>query len=38
MGLMSLAAGAGSIVTLSANGHDEKEAVEELTKFIEDEN
>ncbi|KQL53091.1 phosphocarrier protein Chr [Heyndrickxia shackletonii] len=38
MGLMSLAAGAGSIVTLSANGHDEKEAVEELKKFIEDEN
>ncbi|MBS4174035.1 HPr family phosphocarrier protein [Bacillus sp. FJAT-49736] len=38
MGLMSLAAGAGAIVTLSASGHDEKEAVHQLTKFIEDEN
>lgn len=38
MGLMSLAAGAGSLITLSAEGHDEKEAVEELAKFIEKEN
>lgn len=38
MGLMSLAAGTGSIVTLSANGHDENEAILELTKFIENEN
>lgn len=35
MGLMSLAAGAGSLLTLSAVGHDEKEAVKELAKFIE---
>ncbi|MGE8206598.1 HPr family phosphocarrier protein [Heyndrickxia sp. NPDC080065] len=34
MGLMSLAAGAGSIITLSAIGNDEKVAVEELAKFI----
>jgi catabolite repression HPr-like protein len=38
MGLMSLAAGTGSLVTLSANGSDEKEAVEELVKFIENDN
>ncbi|GIN85384.1 HPr-like protein Crh [Heyndrickxia sporothermodurans] len=35
MGLMSLAAGAGSLITLSAVGHDEEAAVEELAKFIE---
>lgn len=37
MGLMSLAAGVGSVITLSANGSDEKEAVEGLAKFVEDE-
>ncbi|MBU5212091.1 HPr family phosphocarrier protein [Heyndrickxia oleronia] len=37
MGLMSLAAGVGSVITLSANGSDEKEAVEGLAKFVENE-
>ncbi|HEY4552495.1 MAG TPA: HPr family phosphocarrier protein [Bacillaceae bacterium] len=35
MGLMSLAAGTGSIVKLIAEGHDEEEAVEALSAFIE---
>jgi catabolite repression HPr-like protein len=34
MGLMSLAVGTGSEVTLSAVGHDEAEALEALEKFI----
>lgn len=37
MGLMSLAAGVGSVITLSASGSDEKEAVESLAKFVENE-
>ncbi len=37
MGLMSLAAGVGSVITLSASGSDEKEAVEGLAKFVENE-
>lgn len=37
MGLMSLALGTGSLVVLSAMGHDEQEAVEKLTTFIEQE-
>lgn len=37
MGLMSLAAGAGTTIIISADGHDEEEAVNALTKFIENE-
>lgn len=37
MGLMSLAIGSGSLVQLSAEGHDENEAVEELAKYIQQE-
>lgn len=37
MGLMSLAAGVGSVITLSASGSDEKEAVESLAEFVENE-
>lgn len=37
MGLMSLALGSGSVVQLSAEGNDEKEAVDHLAKFIEQE-
>ncbi|SIT91268.1 HPr family phosphocarrier protein [Edaphobacillus lindanitolerans] len=38
MGIMSLAIGRGVEVTLSADGHDEEEAVEALSGIIEDEN
>ncbi len=38
MGLMSLAIGAGSVVTLTAEGKDENEAVEALTDYIQQEN
>ncbi|GAA0318094.1 HPr family phosphocarrier protein [Bacillus carboniphilus] len=38
MGIMSLALGAGSQVTLSAEGNDEKEAIEALAAFISREN
>ena len=34
MGIMSLAIGKGAIITLSADGSDEQEAVETLAKFI----
>ncbi|MBL5767081.1 HPr family phosphocarrier protein [Heyndrickxia sporothermodurans] len=37
MGLMSLAAGVGSTISLSADGPDEKEAIDTLAKFIENE-
>jgi catabolite repression HPr-like protein len=37
MGLMSLAIGSGSVIQLIAEGNDEKEAVEELAKYIEQE-
>jgi catabolite repression HPr-like protein len=37
MGLMSLAIGSGSVIQLIAEGNDEKEAVEELSKYIEQE-
>ncbi|WP_071393610.1 HPr family phosphocarrier protein [Bacillus tuaregi] len=37
MGLMSLALGSGSTVLLSAEGSDENEAIEELSKYIEQE-
>ncbi|WP_338471836.1 HPr family phosphocarrier protein [Niallia sp. XMNu-256] len=37
MGLMSLALGTGSIVTLSVDGSDESEAVQVLTEFVEKE-
>ncbi|MBP3037925.1 HPr family phosphocarrier protein [Bacillaceae bacterium Marseille-Q3522] len=36
MGLMSLAISTGSTLTLMADGSDEKEAVEVLSKFIEE--
>jgi len=38
MGLMSLAIGAGSVITLIVDGKDETEAIEELSKYIEQEN
>lgn len=34
MGIMSLALGSGVTVTLSADGHDEKEAVSRLVTFL----
>ncbi len=37
MGLMSLALGNGSIVTLSVDGSDESEAIRVLTDFVEKE-
>ncbi|WP_338449371.1 HPr family phosphocarrier protein [Niallia oryzisoli] len=37
MGLMSLAIGSGSTVLLIADGSDENEAIEELAKYIEQE-
>ncbi|KYD08093.1 phosphocarrier protein Chr [Heyndrickxia sporothermodurans] len=37
MGLMSLAAGVGSTISLSADGPDETEALDTLAKFIENE-
>ncbi|WP_394234635.1 HPr family phosphocarrier protein [Niallia oryzisoli] len=37
MGLMSLAISSGSTVLLSADGNDETEAIEELSKYIEQE-
>lgn len=36
MGLMSLAVGHGSVITLIVDGPDEQEAFEELKKYIED--
>ncbi|MET3576717.1 HPr family phosphocarrier protein [Bhargavaea ullalensis] len=38
MGIMSLAIGRGVEVTLSADGHDEEQAVEALSGIIENEN
>lgn len=38
MGIMSLAVGSGSIITVSADGSDEVEALEALVKFVENEN
>jgi len=35
MGLMSLAIGSGTTIKIIADGHDENEAVEALTAFIE---
>lgn len=37
MGLMSLAVNSGSIITISANGSDEEEAVEALVTFVAEE-
>lgn len=37
MGLMSLAISSGTTIKLIADGHDEEEAIEALTKFIEQE-
>jgi catabolite repression HPr-like protein len=37
MGLMSLAVSAGSVITLIADGPDEKEAIEALTKYVQNE-
>mgnify|MGYP001770221900 CR=1 FL=1 len=37
MGLMSLAVNSGSVITLSANGKDEEEAIEALIKFVQKE-
>ncbi|KAA9017994.1 HPr family phosphocarrier protein [Niallia endozanthoxylica] len=37
MGLMSLAVSSGSTVLLSAEGSDENEAIEELSKYIQQE-
>ena len=37
MGLMSLALGTGTTITLSADGNDENEAVQTLADFIEQE-
>ena len=34
MGLMSLAISSGSVITLIADGHDEKEAIEKLESYI----
>jgi catabolite repression HPr-like protein len=36
MGLMSLAVGTGSVLTLIAEGQDEQEAIEALAKYIEE--
>jgi catabolite repression HPr-like protein len=36
MGLMSLAVGTGSVLTLIADGQDEQEAIEALAKYIEE--
>ncbi|WP_026582037.1 HPr family phosphocarrier protein [Bacillus sp. J33] len=38
MGLMSLAVSSGSVITLRAEGNDEHEAIEQLAKYIQDEN
>jgi catabolite repression HPr-like protein len=38
MGIMSLAIGSGKIIKIIADGSDEAEALEVLTKFVEDEN
>ncbi|MTH53791.1 HPr family phosphocarrier protein [Bacillus mangrovi] len=37
MGLMSLAIGTGSAITLIAEGHDEEEALEALTEYVQQE-
>lgn len=37
MGIMSLAVGSGSIITVSADGSDEVEALAALVKFVENE-
>lgn len=37
MGIMSLAVGSGSVITVSADGSDEVEALEALVKFVENE-
>ena len=37
MGLMSLALGTGTVVTLSVDGNDEDEAIKELSEFVEQE-
>jgi catabolite repression HPr-like protein len=37
MGLMSLAVSSGSIITLIADGPDEEEAIEALTKYVQKE-
>jgi catabolite repression HPr-like protein len=37
MGLMSLALGAGTVVTLSVDGNDEGEAIQALSEFVEQE-
>jgi catabolite repression HPr-like protein len=37
MGLMSLALGTGTVITLSADGNDENEAIQTLADFIEQE-
>jgi catabolite repression HPr-like protein len=37
MGLMSLAVSSGSVITLIADGPDEKEALEALTKYVQKE-
>ncbi|MCM3708201.1 MULTISPECIES: HPr family phosphocarrier protein [Cytobacillus] len=38
MGLMSLAVSSGSVITLKADGNDEKEALEALANYIQKEN
>ncbi|AWI13497.1 MULTISPECIES: HPr family phosphocarrier protein [Bacillaceae] len=38
MGIMSLAIGSGKTIKIIADGSDEAEALEVLTKFVEDEN
>jgi catabolite repression HPr-like protein len=37
MGLMSLAIGPGSVITLIADGSDEEEAIEALTNYVQQE-
>jgi catabolite repression HPr-like protein len=37
MGLMSLALGTGSVITLSVDGSDENEAIQVLSEFVEKE-
>jgi catabolite repression HPr-like protein len=38
MGLMSLAIGSGTTITLIADGHDEEDAIAALTKYVQQEN
>ncbi|MBM7840482.1 catabolite repression HPr-like protein [Alkalihalobacillus xiaoxiensis] len=38
MGLMSLALGKGTVITLQTEGHDEEEALETLVAYVQNEN